>query len=44
MNFIDLKKQYQRIKSDIDNSVFEVLDDANFIQGDQVKKLEEKLS
>tara|TARA_B100000989_G_scaffold31538_1_gene20120 strand:- start:5743 stop:6855 length:1113 start_codon:yes stop_codon:yes gene_type:complete len=44
MNFIDLKKQYQRIKNDIDNSVFEVLDNANFIQGDQVKKLEKKLS
>ena len=37
MNFIDLKKQDQRIKSDIDNSVFEVLDDANFIQGDHKK-------
>lgn len=44
MQFIDLKKQYSLIKSKIDKSVENVIENGNFIQGEEVKTLESKLS
>ena len=44
MEFRDLKKQYIYLKSDIDCRIQEVLNDTSFIQGKQVKELEEALA
>ena len=44
MEFRDLKKQYQVLKKEIDNSVLNVMSNANYISGIQVKELEEKLA
>lgn len=44
MEFRDLKRQYQALKEEIDASVREVMEKANFISGAQVKKLEDELA
>lgn len=44
MNFRDLQKQYQVLKSDIDNAINDVLTSARYISGPQVRELEEKLA
>ena len=44
INFNDLQKQYLLLKKDIDNSIYKVLEDSKFIQGPEVKQLEEDLS
>ena len=44
MQFRDLKKQYQILKSDIDAGIQEVIENTAFIQGKQVNELEEKLA
>lgn len=44
MQFIDLKTQYQALKSDINSNIQAVLDSAQFIGGPYVKELEDKLS
>ena len=44
MQFRDLKLQYQRYKTEIDNAIQDVLTKANFIGGNQVKELEEELA
>lgn len=44
MEFRDLKKQYIRIKDEIDVGISEVLSSARFISGPQVKQLEQKLA
>ena len=44
MEFRDLKRQYNRLKSDIDASLAEVISSAYFISGSQVKVLEEQLA
>ena len=44
MQFRDLKTQYQKLKPQIDQSILEVLSNANFISGDQVKELERQLA
>ncbi len=44
MQFIDLQKQYQTLKCEIDSSIQSVLDQSNFIMGRQVKELEERLA
>jgi UDP-2-acetamido-2-deoxy-ribo-hexuluronate aminotransferase len=44
MQFRDLKAQYQALKPQIDQAVQAVLDDCNFISGQQVKELEESLA
>lgn len=44
MEFRDLKKQYEVLKSDIDRAVSEVLSEADFISGHQVEELEEQLA
>ena len=44
MEFRDLKKQYKVLKKEIDNSVLNVMSNANYISGIQVKELEEKLA
>jgi UDP-2-acetamido-2-deoxy-ribo-hexuluronate aminotransferase len=44
MEFIDLKTQYQRLKSDIDAGIQRVLDHGQYILGPEVAELEEKLA
>ena len=44
MQFIDLKAQYEALKPQIDKNIAAVLDLAQFIGGDFVKELENKLS
>lgn len=44
MNFIDLKKQYEILKKEIDLSIHNVLNEGNYIQGKQVKELENLLA
>lgn len=44
MEFRDLKKQYDFNKESIDRAIKDVLDSTHFIQGRQVRELEERLS
>lgn len=44
MQFRDLKKQYQVLKSKMDDAVIQVMTDCNFISGQQVKDLESRLA
>ena len=44
MEFRDLKKQYQVQKADMDKAVIEVMTECNFINGRQVRELEEQLA
>jgi len=44
MDFIDLKTQYQRLKSEIDAGIQRVLDHGQYIIGPEVAELEEKLA
>lgn len=44
MQFRDLKAQYLHLKSDIDASIEEVIQNTNFISGRQVNELEEQLA
>ena len=44
VQFINLKKQYLRIQESLEDSLKNILDKSNFIQGEQVQILEEKLS
>jgi UDP-2-acetamido-2-deoxy-ribo-hexuluronate aminotransferase len=44
MEFIDLKSQYQRLKTEINSSIQRVLDHGQFILGPEVNELEEKLA
>ena len=44
MEFIDLKSQYQRLKSEIDAGIHRVLDHGKYILGPEVAELEEKLA
>ena len=44
MQFIDLKAQYKALKTEIDANIQSVLDSAQFIGGNYVKELEEKLA
>ncbi|MCL2717276.1 MAG: DegT/DnrJ/EryC1/StrS family aminotransferase [Lachnospiraceae bacterium] len=44
MQFRDLKAQYIRLKPEIDAAIASVLDSTQFIRGEPVKRLEEKLA
>lgn len=44
MQFRDLKRQYQVLKSSMDEAVMKVMTDCNFISGQQVTALEERLA
>lgn len=44
MQFRDLKKQYQILKTDIDKAMIQVAADCNFINGQQVKDVEQELA
>ena len=44
MQFRDLAKQYQVLKSDIDNAMLSVASGAHYIMGHQVKELEQELA
>ncbi|MEN3365914.1 MAG: UDP-2-acetamido-2-deoxy-ribo-hexuluronate aminotransferase [Burkholderiales bacterium] len=43
MEFIDLKSQYQALRSDIDRRIQDVLDHGNYIMGPEVAELERRL-
>ena len=43
MEFIDLKSQYQFLKSEIDTAIHRVLDHGKYILGPEVEELEQKL-
>jgi len=44
MEFIDLKAQYNELKEKISNNITKVLNDGNYIMGEEVIKLEEELA
>ncbi|MEG0751012.1 MAG: DegT/DnrJ/EryC1/StrS family aminotransferase [Oscillospiraceae bacterium] len=44
MEFRNLKEQFKVLKSDMERSITEVCEDANFISGKQVKELEQRLA
>ena len=44
MEFCDLKKQYQKYKTEIDKQIQEVLDSTQFIMSPKIRELEEKLA
>ncbi|MBF0297007.1 MAG: DegT/DnrJ/EryC1/StrS aminotransferase family protein, partial [Magnetococcales bacterium] len=44
MEFIDLQAQYQALRQPIDQAIREVLDASRYINGPQVKQLEEALA
>lgn len=44
MDFIDLKSQYQKLKSEIDSGIAHVLSHGQFINGPEVAELEERLA
>jgi len=44
LNFIDLKRQYNKYKTDIDREISEVLESAQFILGSKVTELEKQLA
>ena len=44
LNFIDLKRQYTKYKSDIDREISEVIESTQFIMGSKIVKLEAMLS
>lgn len=44
MQFRDLKKQYNNLKTEIDAGIAEVIEHSSFISGDKVKRLEEELA
>ena len=44
MQFRDLKKQYQTLKTDLDQAMFQIFTETSFISGHQVMELEEQLA
>ena len=44
INFIDLNKQYLSIKQEVDDSISKVINASSFIQGPEVKELEQQLT
>ncbi len=44
MEFIDLKKQYEVLKEEINENIEKVLNKGNFIMGEEVKELEQNLA
>src|SRR3989304_2008625 len=44
LNFIDLKRQYVKYKTDIDREIAEVIESTQFILGSKVSELEKKLA
>lgn len=44
LRMVDLKGQYDRIKTEIDNAIQSVIDSSHFIRGPEVKQFEEELA
>ena len=44
MQFIDLKTQYQKYKAAIDTEIHKVLDQSNYVMGQPVRDIEEKMA
>ena len=41
---VDLKGQYNKIKSEIDEAIFKIIDETSFVKGEEVKQFESQLS
>ena len=44
IQMVDLKAQYEKIKDEVNESIFEVINDSNFINGSQVKHFARELA
>ncbi len=44
INFVDLNKQYNRIKSEIDDAIQRVIKNCSFIGGEEVRSFEEEFA
>lgn len=44
LQMVDLKNQYQKIKTEVDEAIHRVIDNTQFVKGDEVKKLQDSLS
>lgn len=44
INFVDLKRQYQSIKAEIDEAISRVINGTNFILGDEVEEFEKEFA
>lgn len=44
IQMVDLKSQYNKIKTEVDNGIQEVLNNTSFIKGPQIKKFEDSLA
>ena len=44
MEFIDLKRQYQAYKDEIDQAVSRVMESGRFILGEEVRRLEQEMA
>ncbi|MFP4521563.1 MAG: DegT/DnrJ/EryC1/StrS family aminotransferase [Fibrobacterota bacterium] len=44
LNFIDLKRQYESIKEEVNNAVIEVMESCAYVGGEHINKLEEEAS
>lgn len=44
LQMVDLKGQYQKIKTEVDEAIHRVIDNTQFVKGDEVKKLQDSLS
>jgi dTDP-4-amino-4,6-dideoxygalactose transaminase len=43
IQMVDLKRQYEKIKSEVDKGIYEVINNTQFIKGPQIKKFEKDL-
>jgi len=43
IQMVDLKTQYENIRSEIDGAIFSVINSTAFIKGPEVKKYEEEI-
>jgi len=44
INFVDLNKQYNRIKTEIDDAIQRVIKNSSFIGGEEVRSFEEEFA
>jgi UDP-2-acetamido-2-deoxy-ribo-hexuluronate aminotransferase len=44
IRMVDLKGQYNKIKSEIDNAIFKIIDETSFVKGEDVKQFESQLA
>jgi len=44
VSFVDLKRQYEKIKNEIDNAIFKVINDGDFILGKELEAFEKEFA